>query len=151
MTARYSFVGSIVHMPDKAAALRRAHRLLKHHGRLYLSETCFRSEKRYAQFSGSAEFGFIRDEIFGWGDCVPISRYVAELEDAGFSLTGMIDLTANYRRTIEEWRRRAEHNREAIDEIYAGYSDRLLRYLDICNASWGFTTKQYALIAVRER
>jgi cyclopropane-fatty-acyl-phospholipid synthase len=146
-----SFVGSIVHLPDKAAALARAHRLLAHHGRLYLSETCFRSEKRYAQFSTSAEFGFIRDEIFGWGDCVPVSRYVAHLETAGFSLAGMVDLTANYRRTIEEWRRRAERNRTAIDEICPGYTDRLLRYFDICNASWGFTTKQYALIAVRER
>lgn len=146
-----AFVGSIVHMPDKAAVLARAHRLLAHHGRLYLSETCFRSEKRHAQFSTSAEFGFIRDEIFGWGDCVPVSRYVAQLEDAGFSLAGMIDLTANYRRTIEEWRRRAERNRTAIDEICSGYTDRLLRYFDICNASWGFTTKQYALIAVRER
>jgi len=146
-----TFVGSIVHLPDKAAALARAHRLLAHHGRLYLSETCFRSEKRYAQFSTSAEFGFIRDEIFGWGDCVPVSRYVADLEDAGFSLAGMIDLTANYRRTIDEWRQRAERNRTAIDEICPGYTDRLLRYFDICNASWGFTTKQYALIAVRER
>jgi len=146
-----AFVGSIVHLPDKAAALARAHRLLAHHGRLYLSETCFRSEKRYAQFSTSAEFGFIRDNIFGWGDCVPVSRYVAHLEDAGFSLAGMIDLTANYRRTIEEWRQRAERNRMAIDEICPGYTDRLLRYFDICNASWGFTTKQYALIAVRER
>jgi hypothetical protein len=26
-----------------------------------------------------------------------------------------------------------------------------VRYFDICNTSWGFTTKQYALIAVRER
>jgi cyclopropane-fatty-acyl-phospholipid synthase len=146
-----AFVGSIVHLPDKAAALARAHRLLAHHGRLYLSETCFRSEKRYAQFSTSAEFGFIRDEIFGWGDCVPVSRYVAQLESAGFSLAGMVDLTANYRRTIEEWRRRAERNRTGIDEICPGYTDRLLRYFDICNASWGFTTKQYALTAARER
>lgn len=146
-----AFVGSIVHLPDKAAALARAHRLLAHRGRLYLSETCFRNEKRYAQFSSSAEFGFIRDEIFGWGDCVPVSRYVTQLENAGFSLAGMVDLTADYRRTIEEWRRRVERNRAAIDEICPGYADRLLRYFYICNASWGFTTKQYAVIAVRER
>jgi cyclopropane-fatty-acyl-phospholipid synthase len=146
-----SFVGSIVHIPDKAAALHAAHRLLAHHGRLYLSETCFRSERRYTQFAPSAEFGFIRDQIFGWGDCVPMSRYVAQLEDAGFSITGCVDLTASYRRTIVHWRQRAEHNRAAIDAIAAGYTDQLLRYFDICNASWGFTTKQYALIAARER
>jgi cyclopropane-fatty-acyl-phospholipid synthase len=146
-----TFVGSIVHMPDKAAVLRRAHRMLRHHGRLYLSETCFRSARRYRQFASGAEFGFIRDEIFGWGDIVPISDYVAHLEEAGFSLCGLFDLTANYRRTIAEWQRRADRNRALIEQICPGYAEHLLRYFAISNAAWGFTTKQYALVAARER
>ena len=146
-----TFVGSIVHMPDKRAILARSNKLLAKRGRLYLSETCFSNAKRYQQFKDGAEFGFIRDEIFGWGDCVPVSSYVADLEATGFSLCGLRDLTPHYLCTIAEWRRRAARNREAIEALRPGYTDQLLRYFDICNTSWGFTTKQYAVVAVRDR
>ncbi len=146
-----TFVGSIVHMPDKLAILQRTRKLLRKRGRVYLSETCFSSDKRYRQFAEGSEFGFIRDDIFGWGDCVPVSHYVRDFEMAGFSLCGLTDLTANYLRTIVEWRKRAEKNREAIERIRPGYTDTLLRYFDLCNTSWGYTTKQYALVAARDR
>lgn len=146
-----SFVGSIVHMPDKLSVLKRSRELLRKRGRIYLSETCFSSEERYQQYAQGQEHGFIKDEIFGWGDCVPVSRYVAHMESAGLSLVGLKDLTAHYFHTIAEWRRRADKNRDAIDRIRPGYTDTLIRYFDLCNTSWGYTTKQYALIAARDR
>lgn len=146
-----TMVGSIVHMVDKGRVLEECYRVARHHGRLYLSETCFRSQKRYDQFSKGEAFGFIRDDIFGWGDIVPISSYVVHLENAGFSLRGLKDLTADYGRTIAEWRRRAEAHREELDRFAPDLTDKLIRYFDISNAAWGFTTKQYALTAEKQR
>jgi cyclopropane-fatty-acyl-phospholipid synthase len=146
-----TLVGSIVHMVDKARVLDACYRAARHRGRLYLSETCFRNQKRYDQFRMGQVHGFVRDEIFGWGDIVPISKYIVHLEDAGFSLCGLTDLTSHYSRTIAEWRSRAERHRAEIDELAPNLTNQLIRYFDISNAAWGFTTKQYAVTAEKQR
>lgn len=146
-----SLLGSIVHMPDKAGVLARCRRLLRPGGQLYLSESCFRNGAIQREFAERPGTRFVRDDIFGWGELIPLSRYIQLIEDAGLSPAAVIDLTDDYRRTIEKWRDNAVAARDRIDAHGAGMCDRLLRYFDVSNAGWGYTTKHYAVVARRKR
>lgn len=144
-----SMLGSIIHMPDQRQVLTDARQLLRPGGRLYLSESCFRSEEMYAEFQSRPGTVHVMETTFGFADMVPLSRLVAAAESAGFSLTGLTDLTDDYYRTIEAWIDNARHNRDTVDRY--GNSEELLRYLEVANAGWGFTSKHYALVAARRR
>lgn len=146
-----TMLGSIVHMPDRRAVLAKTYRALRQGGRLYLSESCFRNAEIYAEFTGRPGTRHVTDSIFGFADLVPLSTLVSAIEDAGFSLTGLTDLTAHYRRTIEEWERRARANRDRIEAVAPGSFEPLVTYLQTANAGWGYTTKHYALTAERSR
>jgi cyclopropane-fatty-acyl-phospholipid synthase len=62
------------------------------------------------------------------------------------------DLTAHYRRTIDQWRRRiANGGRAQMELTVPGFADEIDRYFDTANASWGYTAKHYALTATKAR
>jgi cyclopropane-fatty-acyl-phospholipid synthase len=146
-----TMLGSIVHMPDRKAVLRKAHGLLRRGGPLYLSESCFRNHAAYEEFSRRPGTEHVTVGIFGFADMVPLSVLVEAVEATGLSLTGLTDLTAHYHRTIEEWERRADAARDRIEQVAPGMSEQLVRYLQTANAGWGYTTKHYALTAVNSR
>jgi cyclopropane-fatty-acyl-phospholipid synthase len=138
-------------MPDRRAVLDRAYRLLRRDGRLYLSESCFRNAAAYAEFAGRPGTRHVVEDQFGFADMVPLSVLVEATEAAGFSITGLTDLTAHYRRTIADWEERATANRDDIERVAPGRFEPLVRYLRTANAGWGYTTKHYALTAARSR
>jgi cyclopropane-fatty-acyl-phospholipid synthase len=146
-----TMLGSIVHMPDRGAVLRKAYGLLRRRGRLYLSESCFRNAEVYREFADRPGTLHVTETTFGFADMVPFSTLVEATESAGFSLEAMDDLTAHYQRTIEEWERRALLNQERIEAVAPGMSQSLVRYLRTANAGWGYTTKHYALTAAKAR
>lgn len=146
-----TMLGSITHMPDKQAVVNKVHKLLARNGILYLSESCFKNKKIYDEFNHREGTEFIRNDIFGWGELLLLSDYVRFIENAGFSLTGMRDLSRDYYKTIEQWRINALHNADKIDALQAGKTDQLIRYFDIANAGWGYTSKHYAVTACKRR
>jgi cyclopropane-fatty-acyl-phospholipid synthase len=146
-----SFVGSIVHMKDKASALAKSYAACRPRATVYLSETCLRNRALQETFDERPGTKFIRDEVFGEGELIPLSSYIEFFEDAGFSMTRIRDLTPDYRHTIEHWRDRARSNRVELESIEPGIAARLERYFDVANAGWGYTAKQYAIIATKRR
>ena len=146
-----TMLGSIVHMPDLPAVLGKARRLLRRGGRLYVSESCFRNAAARAEFDNREGTQFVRDSIFGWGDMRPLSDLVRGAEDAGFSVVDVEDLTSHYHRTIEDWIANVEARAERIDAIEPGMATKLVRYLQVANAGWGYTTKHYALVCRKGR
>lgn len=146
-----SFLGSIVHMEDRAGILGECHRLLRRGGRIYVSESCFRNEGTRAAFMERPGSRFVRESIFGWGDMVPISTIIRAIEDAGFSLVALRDLTKHYYRTIEAWSARVRERRDELERIRSGLADSLLHYFEVANTGWGFTTKHYAVVAAKTR
>ncbi|KJE20297.1 methyltransferase, cyclopropane fatty acid synthase [Frankia torreyi] len=146
-----TMLGSIVHMPDVDAAVRRARSMLRRGGHFYVSESCFRNAAAREEFDRRAGTEFVRNSIFGWGDMRPLSELVRAVEDAGFSVTSVDDLTDDYRRTIDDWLERVAAGAAAIDELRPGTSAELTRYLEVANAGWGFTTKHYALVCRNAR
>lgn len=146
-----TMLGSIVHMPNLAAVFGKARAALARRGRLYVSESCYRNAAKRAEFAGRDSATFVTDSIFGWGDMRPLSDLLRGAEDAGFSIVAVDDLTEHYYRTIEDWLVNVERNAAALDEMEAGLSERLIRYLQIANAGWGFNTKHYALTCQKSR
>ena len=146
-----SMVGSIVHMMDKASVIAESYRVCKRRGRLYLSESCYRNHVKKQEFEGRPGSMLVSHGIFGWGDMTPVSNYVRYIEDAGFSLIGFRDLTADYHRTIEDWRANLIRNKAQFETYVPGESDKYIRYFEAANAGWGYTTKHYAVVAARSR
>ena len=146
-----TMLGSIVHMPDRTDVLRKVHGLLRRNGSLYVSESCFRDNATYQEFSRRPGTVHVTEAIFGFADMVPVSVLVDAIESAGFSLTGLADLTAHYHRTIEQWEERAQDALARVEEVAPGMSEPLIRYLQTANAGWGYTTKHYALSALKSR
>jgi cyclopropane-fatty-acyl-phospholipid synthase len=146
-----SFVGSITHFHDKPGTLTQAWSLLKPTGSVYLSETCFCNAAKRREFESRPGTKFVLQDTFGWAELLPVSEYVRHFEDAGFSLRGLVDLTEAYYRTLELWSQNAERNAAALDALEPNLSERLLRYFEISNAGWGYTTKQYAVSASKRR
>ncbi|WP_078876517.1 class I SAM-dependent methyltransferase [Streptomyces sp. 150FB] len=146
-----TMLGSIIHMPDRVAVLRKVYGSLRRQGRLYLSESCFRSTEVYKEFAARPGTRHVTETIFGFADMVPFSHLIEATESAGFSLEALDDLTAHYHRTIEEWERRAEANRDRIEAATPGMAEPLVRYLRTANAGWGYTSKHYGLTAAKSR
>ncbi|UOZ05342.1 cyclopropane-fatty-acyl-phospholipid synthase family protein [Amycolatopsis sp. WQ 127309] len=146
-----TMLGSIVHMPDRTEVLRKVRGLLRRNGSLYVSESCFRDHETYREFSRRPGTVHVTEDIFGFADMVPASVLLEALESAGFSLTGLTDLTAHYHRTIEQWEERVHAARDRVEQVAPGMSEPLIRYLQTANAGWGYTTKHYALTAVKSR
>lgn len=146
-----TMLGSVIHMPDQAEVLAKAYGLLRRGGALYLSDSCFRNQAAYDEFADRPGTVHVTDAIFGFADMVPVSALVAGIESAGFSLTGLTDLTAHYHRTIEHWEANALANQDEIERIMPGYLEPLVRYLRTANAGWGYTSKHYGLTARKSR
>ncbi len=146
-----TMLGSIVHMPDLTAVFARARALLRRNGTLYVSESCFRNAAAHEAFRSRAGTRFVGEKIFGWGDMRPVSELVRGVEDAGFSLIGLDDLTADYRRTIDGWLANVRSAADDIERIRPGLARELEHYLEIANAGWGYTTKHYALTCRKAR
>lgn len=146
-----TMLGSIVHMPDRVAVLHKVYDSLRRQGRLYLSESCFRSAEAYQEFAARPGTRHVTETIFGFADMVPFSHLIGAAESAGFSLERLDDLTAHYHRTIEEWERRAVADRDRIEAAAPGMAEPLVRYLRTANAGWGYTSKHYALTASKSR
>ncbi|KLL12136.1 SAM-dependent methyltransferase [Protofrankia coriariae] len=146
-----TMLGSIVHMPDLTAVFARARALLRRGGTLYVSESCFRNAAAHGAFHRRAGTRFVGETIFGWGDMRPLSDLVRGAEDAGFSIVGLDDLTADYRRTIDDWLTNVRSATDDIERIRPGLTGELERYLEIANAGWGYTTKHYALTCRKTR
>jgi cyclopropane-fatty-acyl-phospholipid synthase len=146
-----TLLGSVVHMPfldDVFAKIRRA---LRRGGMLYLSESCFRNHAVRLACDERPGTQFVRHSVFGSGNLRPLSELVAAAENAGFSIRAVHDLTDHYRRTIDCWSDNLRSAAPLLDEHASGLTEHLLRYLEIANGGWGYTTKHYALVCGKSR
>ncbi|MEU8782749.1 class I SAM-dependent methyltransferase [Streptomyces sp. NPDC048637] len=146
-----TLLGSVVHMDGLDTVFAKIRRALRRGGTLYLSESCFRSEAVRRTFDQRPGTDFIRNSVFGSGDLRPLSELIAAAEGAGFSLRAVHDLTTDYHRTIELWSENVRAAAGELDDLDAGLTEQLLRYLEIANAGWGYTTKHYALVCRKSR
>jgi cyclopropane-fatty-acyl-phospholipid synthase len=140
----------IEHLPAHGAALRAAFGLLRTGGRLYLSASCYRDQAARAEYENRPA-SLHAVEVYGHTAMVPVSDLVRCIESAGFSITGLTDLTAHYGPTMDRWMTEIARHREQMERSAPGMAAELERYFTAAKASWGYTGKVYAMCAVRSR
>jgi cyclopropane-fatty-acyl-phospholipid synthase len=145
-----AMVEVIEHMPDHETALRRAYQMLRHDGCLYLSASCYRSSAHKADAEDRPASRHAM-ELYGYTAMVALSTLVKSVEDAGFSVVSLTDLTSNYRRTMIDWRAGIAANRDRMEEVAPGFATEVSKYFETASASWGYTARNYALSAIRSR
>lgn len=145
-----AMVEVIEHLPEHRQPLDKAYRTLRRGGRLFLSASCYRSQADKDEYE-CRPASMHALGLYGFTAMQPLSRLLSELEDAGFSISGLIDTTAHYGPTMEHWQRGIERNRSQMEVISPGFTDDLARYFDTARASWGYTAKHYAVTATRSR
>ncbi|TDD81746.1 SAM-dependent methyltransferase [Actinomadura rubrisoli] len=135
----------IEHMPEHGGPIAKAYRELRRGGRLYVSASCYRSRGVRAEFA-SRPASRRAVELYGYTAMAVASELVGHLEDAGFSVCTLTDLTAQYGITMREWHRRIRAG-SGLDDVTLRIGD----FFDATLAAWGYTAKLYALTAVRSR
>lgn len=145
-----AMVEVIEHLPEHRQPLNKAYRLLRTGGRLFLSASCYRSRAGKEEFeSRPASMHALR--LYGFTAMSPLSQLLSEIEDAGFSIAGLMDTTAHYGPTMDFWQHGIERNRDLMEAARPGFADELVRYFDTARASFGYTAKHYAVTAIRSR
>ncbi|WP_460698293.1 class I SAM-dependent methyltransferase, partial [Nocardia thraciensis] len=129
-----AMVEVIEHMPDHAAVLLEAKRLLRRNGRLFVSASCYRSAGHQvdAEHRPASEHAV---ELYGYTAMVPLSEIIRSLELAGFSITALSDLTSHYRKTMAHWQQQIADNNPRIDTVAPGFAREISRYFDTATAS----------------
>lgn len=146
-----TMVGSINHMPNQDEVMSKVYGHMSDAAALYLSESCFRNVAKHQEFADRPATRQVTEDIFGFAEMHPLSSLVRVIENSGLSVVDVTDLTWHFKRTVADWIDRAVLNRECIEDIAPGMFGPLRQYLDTTNTAWGFTTKQYAVVAVRSR
>lgn len=141
------FIGSIVHIEDRAGAARLAHSLLEEGGRSLISETYLPSSD---QFSGSRASKFIAEEIFGYGNLITPGEEIRSLEEAGFELLGVENITDHYIKTLDLWIERIKDNKKRIDDVVPGESKKLRTYLTLARRAFKRRTSLQQQILVQK-
>lgn len=144
-----TLVEAIEHMPEHHRTLSTAAMLLRGHGRLYLSASCYRSRAVSDQDAACPEIRRVTATGLGRANFRPLSALVESAEEAGLSLCQLSDLTRHYHRTMTDWMGGLRACRARIDSLAPGYAEELIRFLETANADWGHLIKHYAFTAVR--
>ncbi len=145
-----AMVEVIEHLPEHRQPLDKAYRALRLGGRLFLSASCYRSRADKEEFE-SRPASMHALGLYGFTAMPPLSQLVSEMEDAGFSIAGLIDTTAHYGPTMEHWQQGIDRNRDLMEAVRPGFADELARYFDTARASFGYTAKHYAVTAIKSR
>ncbi len=120
------FIGSIIHIEDRAGAAELTSKLLKEDGRVLVSETYLPHQDAFSDDRASR---FIAEDVFGYGNLITAGQEIRFLEEAGFEILDLENITAHYVRTIAIWLDRIKDRKEKIEEAIPGESKKLRTYL----------------------
>ena len=126
------FIGSIIHIEDRAEAARLTASLLRDGGKALISETYFPKEP---QEEASRASKFISQGIFGYSNLITPGQEIRFLEEAGFELLDVENITDHYIKTLNIWIDRVKANKEEIEAVVPGESKRLRTYLTLARRS----------------
>ncbi|MBS3791526.1 MAG: class I SAM-dependent methyltransferase [Candidatus Bipolaricaulota bacterium] len=141
------FIGSIVHIEDRAGAAKLTHSLLRDGGRSLISETYLPKKD---QSTGGRASNFISEQVFGYGNLITPGEEIRFLEEAGFELLGVENITSHYVKTIGKWLNRVKNRKEEIDEKLPGQSKKLRTYLTLARRALKRRTSLQQQILVRK-
>jgi len=122
------FIGSIIHIEDRPGAAELTGKLLKEGGRVLVSETYLPHQDA---FSNDRASRFIAEDVFGYGNLITAGQEIGCLEETGFEILDLENITDHYVRTIEIWLDRIRDRKEKIERAIPGESKKLRTYLTL--------------------
>lgn len=141
------FIGSIVHIEDRSGAAKLTHSLLKNGGKSLISETYLPQKEKVTPDRAS---NFISQEIFGYGNLITPGEEIRFLEEAGFELLDVENITDHYVKTLDIWIDRIKSRKKEIDETYPGQSKKLRTYLTLARRALKRRTSLQQQIVVQK-
>lgn len=126
------FIGSIIHIEDREGTVRKCFNLLKPGGLMLISETYYPNHS-VEQHSRAAEF--VKYSVFGYSNLLTVAEEQKILENAGFEICHVENITKHYIKTINKWLENIRRNKDEIERIAEGESKRLRSYLFIAKKS----------------
>jgi cyclopropane-fatty-acyl-phospholipid synthase len=141
------FIGSIIHIEDRAGAAKLTHELLKQNGRALISETYLPHRNAAGDNRASS---FIAEDVFGYGNLITAGQEIGFLEEADFEILGLENITDHYVRTIDIWLDRIKDRKEKIEEAIPGESKKLRTYLTLARRALKRRTSLQQQILVRK-
>lgn len=141
------FIGSIVHIEDRAGAAELTHSLLREGGRSLISETYLPQKNQSTEDRAS---NFISEQVFGYGNLITPGEEIRFLEEAGFELLGVENITSHYIKTIGKWISRVKEGKDEIDKKLPGQSKKLRTYLTLARRALKRRTSLQQQILVRK-
>ncbi len=130
------FLESIIHMPEKAAIFARCHELLVDGGHVFIQESCYDRGSQRAKYRSDRGFGTV-DQAFGYiMDLVSGGEMLCRLEEAGLVPKHLVDISADYVKTLTQWLGNLDHHAEAMRAISERAYTMLRRYLMIALATY---------------
>ncbi len=143
-----SFIGSIVHMAERAEIMKRVASALRPGGKVVISETYVPNHEGDGMDSRASHF-ILRD-IFGYSNATTLSDELRAMEDGGLRVLHVENSTRDYILTMDEWIKRLRSAREAVENVQPGAYHDLRRYLELGRASFRYGTMlQYEIVAER--
>lgn len=122
------FIGSIIHIADRAGTAELTGKLLKQDGKALISETYLPHQDA---FSNNRASRFIAEDVFGYGNLITAGQEIRFLEEAGFEILDLENITDHYVRTIEIWLDKIKDRKDKIEEAIPGESKKLRTYLTL--------------------
>jgi cyclopropane-fatty-acyl-phospholipid synthase len=132
---------------DRAGAARLTHSLLRNEGRALISETYL---PRKDQSTDTRASDFISEQVFGYGNLITPGEEIRFLEEAGFELLGVENITNHYVTTLDRWISKIKEQKEEIDEKLPGQSKKLRTYLTLARRALRRRTSLQQQILVRK-
>lgn len=143
-----SFIGSIVHMQERAEIMRQVAEALRPGGRLVISET-YQPDREGTGLNSRAS-RFILKHTFGFSHVTTLSDELAAMEDAGLRVLRVENSTDHYVRTLGDWIARLRAAQTRVDTIRPGAYRDLRTYLELGRSSFRYGTMvQYEIVAER--
>ena len=144
------FVGSIVHMHNRAEIHRTMARALRPGGRLFISDCYFPGVVRGQRDSAATEY--ILSTTLGYCRLLNLADELKLMEEAGLDVMSVEDLTSSYVRTVGHWIDNIRANRRRIDALAPGFAHVLQAYMTVGRLSFARRTAlEYMILATKGR
>jgi cyclopropane-fatty-acyl-phospholipid synthase len=135
-------VGSFCHLSAKPEQLTRLRRLLRPGGKIVIEDSFFLSEDLYRKHAQRPETEFLQRQVFGYAEIPSLAGFSDMARAAGLRISTLKDTTDDYATTIAIWLDRLA----AAPEGYRHLTDTFVKYLQIAQMGWNYTTSNYVAV-----
>ena len=128
--------GSLCHLKDKESTLLKIRSMLRPNGRVVVEDTFFLSDELFQKHAEHPATQFLQNDVFGFAHILSWPEQTKLIKKTGFEVLRFLDHTNSYERTIDFWMK-------ALRNSSSELAPRYIKYMDIAQKGWNYTTANY--------